>query len=130
VRRGAYAPASGAQLSSVNFETLRGRWVEEAVSATTCPVLAAKLCDCPAAAERHRQHVRAQLLAGGAASAEIAPFPTRCAGHVLPTCACGHRKTHRPEPGVGCTRPACLCLEPAEPEPRPAAPERVWLGAY
>jgi hypothetical protein len=22
--------------------------------------------------------------------------------------------THRPEPGIGCTRPGCLCLEPRE----------------
>jgi hypothetical protein len=33
----------------------------------------------------------------------------------LPTCVCGDRGTHRPEPGVGCTRPGCLCLEPGEP---------------
>jgi hypothetical protein len=45
----------------------------------------------------------------------------RCNRPPPPTCVCGDRGTHRPEPGVGCTRPGCLCLEPGEPAP-PAVP--------
>lgn len=52
-------------------------------------------------------------------------------GHDMPRpvpCICGHLGTHRPEPGIGCTRPGCLCLEPAEPTPRPPAPpDRSWI---
>lgn len=29
-------------------------------------------------------------------------------------CTCGRTGTHRPDPGIGCTTPGCLCLEPAE----------------
>jgi hypothetical protein len=29
-------------------------------------------------------------------------------------CVCGGVGTHRSEPGVGCTTPGCLCLEPGE----------------
>ncbi len=47
-----------------------------------------------------------------------------------PTCICGDRGTHRPEPGIGCTRPGCLCLEPGEPVAPPPRPARVWLAQF
>lgn len=47
---------------------------------------------------------------------------------LYPPCSCGHRDTHLPDPGIGCTAPACLCLEPAEPAPRPPSPpDRSWI---
>lgn len=54
----------------------------------------------------------------------------RCNLHPPPPCTCGHAGTHRPDPGIGCTVAACLCLEPADPAIAPPAPGRVWLGAY
>jgi hypothetical protein len=63
--------------------------------------------------------------------AEFIPAPVALPAEpvvAVPTCVCGDRGTHRPEPGVGCTRPGCLCLEPGEPAPRPPAPpDTSWL---
>jgi hypothetical protein len=54
----------------------------------------------------------------------------RCPPPPAPSRCCGHTRTHRPEPGVGCTHPGCLCLEPGELPPRPSLipPIRVDAG--
>lgn len=80
------------------------------------PMKAMHLVDgkrCPAAIEvTSRRSARTQWVCGCGAGC-YRPSPPQ-----PPTCICGDSGTHRPEPGVGCTRPGCLCLEPAEPAPR------------
>jgi hypothetical protein len=48
------------------------------------------------------------------------PAPPRCCGHT----------GHSPEPGIGCTNPACLCLEPVDLPGWPAPTGEAFIRAY